>query len=252
MAGPAVEACDQGTFFSLHDCSLTNFSDSAKTTVASPQVVVKHGATGTIGKGTTTLTSFKFGAQPDASQPTNAATMPGSQSPIASSILQTAESQEAFFVAMRQLAQAAVSFQTFGCFSKYLKGSSVVLCGTGAELETVLCGADAPGPVIVCLTKSGLAVSQPLRVQEAVLISTGNCCEMTIEVQTDSGSVNFESDSAKLEVKTQNVTAALTVIDVDVKIKCMSTPEFLRNLQHLMGAEDLPDFRGLAADFANL
>ena len=145
---------------------------------------------------------------------------------------------------MRQLAQAAFSFQNLGCFPKYLKVSSVVLCGTGAELEAVLCGADAPGPVVVCLTKFGLAVSKPLTVQEAVLIgmAMGNCCEMTIEVQTDTGSVNFESDSAKLEVKTQNVTAALTVIDVDVKIKSTSTPEFLRDLQHFMGAEDLRDF----------
>ena len=253
MAGPAVEAMDQGTFFALQDCSLTSFSHSTNTTVASPQVVVKHGATGTIGKGTTTLVNFKFGGQPDASQAINAAAMPGSQSPIASSTLQTAESREAFFVAMRQLAQAAVSFQHLGCFSKYLKGSLVVLCGTGAELEAALCGADAPGPVIVCLTKSGLAVSQPLQVQEAVLIgmATGNCCEMTIEVQTDTGSVNLESDSAKLEVTTKNATAALTVIDVDVKIKSTSTPEFLRNLQHFMGAEDLKDFGDLAADFAN-
>ena len=41
MAGPAVEAIDQGTFFALHDCSLTSSSDSTKMTVGSPQVVVK-------------------------------------------------------------------------------------------------------------------------------------------------------------------------------------------------------------------
>ena len=233
LAGAAVEAIDSSTFVVMHGCNLTSFSDSTKKTMA--QVVVKHGAAGIIGIGATTTTDIKFAGQPgNAWQPRQEPAI--WRPPIINASCQTEESREAFFAGVRQLAQASVGSGPLGSLSKYLKGSSIVLCGTDAELDAALCCEGAPA-VIVCLTKSGLTISQPLRVKEAVIlgmVSLSGNCEMIIGLQTDNCSVHFDSGSAMLEIHYQNMTAALTMIDVDVKIKSTSTPEFLRGFERLM------------------
>lgn len=247
MVGPVVETNDN-SFLALHDCSInsTDFSDTAvlqkynkrtkeDTAKTEPQVVVQ-GSAGILGVGTTA--SLQFAGQADDAlqipKPTPAPWTPST----GTSNVQPPGSRAAFFVAMRQLAQASVGLSALGRFSKYLKGSSVVLCSTSSELELALCSKDGPESVIACLVDSALAISKPLQVKEAVLIGvlSTSCCEMAIEVGTDDGRVNFDCDSGTLEVHNQNMTAFLTVIDIDVKVKSTSTPPFLRQFQRLMAA----------------
>eukprot|EP00438_Fugacium_kawagutii_P025317 Skav217870 [mRNA] locus=scaffold2487:85653:87281:+ [translate_table: standard] len=236
LTGPVVQVTDSRTFVLLHDCRLT--SHSASTQVVAPQVVMMSGVSGIIGAGTTATTSFKFAGELGHALPQP----PAMWKPItnASSNLQP-ESQKAFLAAMRQLAQASAALETLQVFSKYLKGSSVSLCETNAELEAALCREGA-SQAVICLRKTGLAVSQPLCVKEAVLIGmaslTGSCCELSIDVQTDSSSINLDGESGLLEVRHQDTVTALTIIDVDVRITSTSTPEYLRGIQEFFQATE--------------
>eukprot|EP00971_Amphidinium_carterae_P310772 6175722-Amphidinium_carterae.1 len=86
-------------------------------------------------------------------------------------ILQDGRARATFLAAARQLAQAAMAFESLGCLPNYLGGCPLFFCSTNEELEAALCEeSSAPAASaarLVCLRKEGLTVSQPLRVQEA-------------------------------------------------------------------------------------
>lgn len=227
----AVDVVGPGTLMKLHKCQFSSGS-----------LVMREGATCHIG---TTSANITFGPQRMSSaggqeEPDQLlAGLPTEWKSLGGQRARDPRWQKTFVAAVRHAVRAAQLFDATGTLSSFM-GDQVKLCATDEDLELALCTDEGISGGIIVLTRSGLAVSRPVCVKNAVVSrfpgDASSPIQMKITAKLDDGNICLDDSTGTMEFYRQgHLVGSLTTCDVEISIVAQKALAFLPAWMQILG-----------------